>query len=382
VSFLEAVLVVVVGLPVVDCLIGLLMSRRGRATADGSEAPRPQNRVFRRAARIVILVLAALLVLNLLGFDLVANAKDRLGAWIAGLVFNVGVVVLVAYVFRELAIAAINRKLAEETPVDAHGAIDLTKASRLATLLPLFRRALQIAIVVIAGLMIVSSLGVDIGPMLAGAGILGLAIGFGAQTLVKDLISGLFFLLDDAFRVNEYIEVAGVGGNVERINTRSLSLRTPAGAVHTVPFGGIDMVANYSRDWAIVKMEFKVVYDTNLGKVKKIFKGIGEELMKDPELAPGFIQPFKFQGVKAMDETGIIVRGKFMTLPGAQFQIRKSVFERVQKAFAEEGISFAQRRVQVDLPPGLDHLDEPTKDAISRAAAASLAAETPPVPKA
>jgi small-conductance mechanosensitive channel len=218
--------------------------------------------------------------------------------------------------------------------------------------------------------------------MLAGAGILGLAIGFGAQTLVKDLISGLFFLLDDAFRVNEYIEVAGVGGNVERINTRSLSLRTPAGAVHTVPFGGIDMVANYSRDWAIVKIEFKVVYDTDLGKVKRIFKQIGEELMKDPELAPGFIQPFKFQGVKAMEETGIIVRGKFMTVPGAQFQIRKQVFERVQKAFAAEGIMFAQRRVQVDLPPGLD-LDEPTKDAISRAAAAAtLAAEPPPVPKA
>ena len=258
----------------------------------------------------------------------------------------------------------------------------MTKASRLTTLLPLFRRALQIAIVVIAGLMILSSLGVNIGPMLAGAGILGLAIGFGAQTLVKDLISGLFFLLDDAFRVGEYIEVGSVGGNVERINTRSLSLRTPAGAVHTVPFGGIDAVANYSRDWAIVKMEFKVTYDTDLGKVKKIFRRIGEELSKDPELAPGFIQPFKFQGVKAMEETGIIVRGKFMAVPGTQFQIRKQVFERVQKAFADEGISFAQRRVQVDLPPGLD-LDEPTKEAVSRAAAAAaLATEPPPVPKA
>lgn len=381
VSFLGAVLVVVVGIPVVDCLVGLLMARRSQSAASGSEVPRLGNRVFRRASRIIILILSLLIVFHLLGVDLISNAQDKLGARIARLVFDVGVVVLVAYVLRELAISAINRKLVQETPVDAHGAIDITKASRLTTLLPLFRRALQIAIVVIAGLMIVSSLGVDIGPMLAGAGILGLAIGFGAQTLVKDLISGLFFLLDDAFRVNEYIEVAGVGGNVERINTRSLSLRTPAGAVHTVPFGGIDMVANYSRDWAIVKLEFKVVYDTDLGKVKKIFKRIGEELMTDAELAPGFIQPFKFQGVKAMDETGIIVRGKFMTLPGAQFQIRKQIFERVQRAFAQEGISFAQRRVQVDLPPGLD-LDEPTRDAVSRAAAAAaLATDPPPAPK-
>ena len=123
--------------------------------------------------------------------------------------------------------------------------------------------------------------------MLAGAGILGLAIGFGAQTLVKDLISGLFFLLDDAFRVNEYIEVAGVGGNVERINTRSLSLRTPAGAVHTVPFGGIDMVANYSRDWAIVKMEFKVIYDTDLGKVKTHLQADRRGALEGSRSSPG-----------------------------------------------------------------------------------------------
>jgi small-conductance mechanosensitive channel len=219
---------------------------------------------------------------------------------------------------------------------------------------------------------------VNIGPLLAGAGVVGLAVGFGAQTLVKDLISGLFFLLDDAFRVGEYIEVAGFGGQVERINTRSLSLRTPLGAVHTIPFGGIDAVANYSRDWAIVKMEFRVTYDTDIAKVKKIFRRIGEDLMKDPELASGFIQPFKYQGVKAMEETGILLRGKFMAVPGTQFQIRKQVFERVQRAFAEEGIKFAQRRVQVDLPPGLE-VDEGTRASLANAAAAAIAAEPPKV---
>jgi moderate conductance mechanosensitive channel len=380
-SFLMAVLVVVVGMPVADSLIGLFLSRREPAAPSATGTPRSANRVFRRAARIIILVVATLIVFHLLGVDLVAGARSTLGTWVSRVVLDVGLVVLLAYVFWELAIATIDRKLAQETVLDAHGAIDITKASRLSTLLPLFRRALQIAIVVITGLMILSSLGVRIGPLLAGAGIFGLAIGFGAQTLVKDLISGLFFLLDDAFRLNEYIEVAGVGGTVERINARSLSLRTPAGAIHTVPFGGIDTVANYSRDWAIVKMEFKVTYDTDLAKVKRIFRRIGEELSKDAELAPGFIQPFKFQGVKAMEETGITVRGKFMAVPGTQFQIRKSVFERVQKAFADEGISFAQRRVQVDLPPGLD-LDEPTKDTISRAAAAALATDTPAVAKA
>jgi small-conductance mechanosensitive channel len=336
-----------------------------------------QDIVVRRAARILILFVAILIVLGM--FGVAAAARQTFGSWLLELVFNIGAVVFIAYVLREITIAAITRKLAAEAASEQkpEGGLDVAKASRLRTILPLLLRGLQIAILVIAALMILSSLGVHIGPLLAGAGIVGLAVGFGAQTLVKDLISGLFFLLDDAFRVGEYIEVGGFGGQVERINTRSLSLRTPLGAVHTIPFGGIDAVANYSRDWAIVKMEFRVTYDTDLTKVKKIFRRIGEELAKDPELAPGFLQPFKFQGVKAMEETGILLRGKFMAVPGTQFQIRKQVYERVQKAFAEEGIQFAQRRVQVALPPGLE-MDEQTKDAVGKAAAAAIAAEPPP----
>ena len=130
-------------------------------------------------------------------------------------------------------------------------------------------------------------------------------------------------------------------------------------------------MANYSRDWAIVKLEFRVTYDTDMTKVKKIFRKIGEEMAADPELGPTFLQPFKFQGVKAMEETGILFRGKFMAVPGTQFQARKAIFERVQKAFAENGIEFAQRRVQVNLPPGAD-VD---KEAVTRAAAAAVSAE-------
>jgi small-conductance mechanosensitive channel len=309
-------------------------------------------------------------------FGLTAAASQKLGSWLIRLVFNIGVVVLVAYVLREVTIAAINRRLAADSGSlpGGHTGFDIAQATRLKTILPLVRRALLVTIMVVAALMILSSLGVNIGPLLAGAGVVGLAVGFGAQTLVKDLISGLFFLLDDAFRVGEYIEIGGFGGEVERINVRSLSLRTPLGAIHTIPFGGIDVVANYSRDWAIVKLEFRVTYDTDMNKVKKIFRKIGEDLLQDPELAPGFLQPFKFQGVKAMEETGILFRGKFMAVPGAQFQIRKAIFERVQKDFKEQGINFAQRRVQVDLPPNLD-IDDQTREKITNAAAAAVASE-------
>lgn len=374
----SALLVVLIGLPVADRAAGLLFESRSRYNPDGLGGH--SRLVFRRATRIVLAIAAVLAVLGIFGLHSVLTRS--IGAWLIQLTLNIGLVVLIAYVLRELTIAWISRRLAQESQPGATraGSVDIIRASRLRTILPLVQRALQVTILTIATLMILSAFGVSIGPLLAGAGVIGLAVGFGSQTLVKDLISGMFFLLDDAFRVGEYIEIEGFSGEVERINVRSLALRTPLGAIHTVPFGGINAVANYSRDWAIVKLEFRVTYDTDMNKVKKIFRKIGEDLMQDPELGPGFLQPFKFQGVKAMEETGIVFRGKFMTLPGAQFQIRKAIFERVQKDFKEQGIKFAQRRVQVDLPPGLD-LDEQTRATITNAAAAAVVAEPAAAPR-
>jgi small-conductance mechanosensitive channel len=373
---IAALLGIMVGVPVVDRFIGLILSTR-RSLASPETGTGRQSLILRRAARILIVVGAVLVVLG--SFGLASMATEKFGSRLIRLTIDIGLVVLIAYVLREFAFAWINRRLAHEIPpgTSAATSVELVKASRLRTILPLVRRALQAAILTIATLMILSALGVNVAPLLAGAGVIGLAVGFGSQTLVKDLISGLFFLLDDAFRVGEYIEVGGFSGEVERINVRSLSLRTPLGAIHTVPFGGIDAVANYSRDWAIVKLEFRVTYDTDMTKVKKIFRKIGEEMAADPELGPTFLQPFKFQGVKAMEETGILFRGKFMAVPGTQFQARKAIFERVQKAFAENGIEFAQRRVQVNLPAG----QEADKDAVARAAAAAIAAEPGAAPR-
>jgi len=219
--------------------------------------------------------------------------------------------------------------------------------------------------------MILSELGVNIGPILAGAGVVGLAIGFGAQTLVKDIVSGMFFLADDAFRVGEYIDASGTMGSVEKISIRSLRLRHHMGLVHTIPYGEIPKLTNYSRDWVIVKLRFRVPFDTDVQKVKKIFKTIGADLMSDPILGDDFLQPFKSQGVAEVDDNGIVIRGKFMAKPGKQFMIRKEVYVRVQKAFEEADIPFARKQVMVHIP-GLENTDRLDKDqtkAIGAAAA-------------
>lgn len=230
-------------------------------------------------------------------------------------------------------------------------------------------------------LIAVSNLGIDVGPLVAGAGILGLAIGFGAQKLVADVVSGLFFLIDDAFRVGEFVDVSGTVGTVEKISVRSLQLRHHLGPVHTIPYGEIPKITNYSRDWVIMKLKFTVPFDTDLNKVKKIFKQIGKDMMQVPEFAEDFLQPFKSQGVLDVNDVGIVVRGKFMAKPGRQFVLRKEIYARVQKAFDEAGIQFARRevRVRVDRPDGSETLQD-QEEAIAAAAGEAAIADKSPKP--
>ena len=182
---------------------------------------------------------------------------------------------------------------------------------------------------------------------MAGAGVVGIALGFGAQTLVRDVISGFFFLLDDAFRVGEYVEAGELRGTVEAISLRSLRLRHHRGPVHTVPFGELRSLTNHSRDWVIVKMELLVTYDTDVDRVKKILKQIGREMAQDPELGPNLIEPLKSQGIYQLSDSGILVRAKFTAKPGEQFIIRREAYRRIKQAFEANGIRFAYPTVTI-----------------------------------
>jgi small-conductance mechanosensitive channel len=246
--------------------------------------------------------------------------------------------------------------------------------SRLSTVLPLILMVSQATIVIVFLLLGLGNIGVDTTPLLAGAGIAGLAIGFGAQKLVTDVVSGVFFLIDDAFRVGEYVEVEGTMGTVEKISIRSMQLRHHKGPVHTLPYGEIPKITNFSRDWVIMKLRFVVSFDTDPNKVKKIFKKIGQDMLLMDEFKDDFLQPFKSQGVLEIDDVGMVFRGKFMAKPGTQFTIRKEIFNRVNAAFAENGLEFARREVRVALPSmeGKNLTDE---DKATIAAAATQAAQ-------
>jgi len=199
-----------------------------------------------------------------------------------------------------------------------------------------------------AVLISLSALGVNIGPLIAGAGVIGLAIGFGAQTLVRDIVSGLFYLIDDAFRVGEYVVIDQIRGTVEKISIRSFQLRHHNGPVHTIPYGEIRTLTNWSRDWAIMKFELRIPFETDIEKVRKIIKKIGQDLMEDPVFGPLLLAPLKSQGVNRMDDSALIIRCKFTAVPGQQYLIRREAFTRIQRTFEEQGIHFAPRRVLVE----------------------------------
>ncbi|RYB05576.1 mechanosensitive ion channel family protein [Lichenibacterium ramalinae] len=301
-----------------------------------------------RGVRTLLIVAASALLARLIGLDVSNLAMhDTVATRITRAVIGVVVVVLVADFLWHVIVALIDRKLAGTLepgdPADANG-----HAARLQTLLPITRNLSLAALVAVAGTMVLAALGVEIGPLIASAGVVGVAIGFGAQTLVKDIISGIFYLVDDAFRIGEYIQSGTYKGTVESFSLRSVKLRHQRGALFTIPFGTLGAVQNLSRDWVVDKIRLNVRYDTDLEQVRKIVKRIGETLAADPELGPGIIRPMKLQGVAQFGDYAVQLQTKMTTVPGdVQFASRRRALLLIKAAFQEHGIGFALPTVQV-----------------------------------
>src|SRR6516162_8879248 len=282
------------------------------------------------------------------GIDL-AHFHDQ-ETWIGRVadgVLSAVVIVLIADFLWQAMKTAIDRKLAEAADTGQPNTDEARRRARLRTLLPIFRNILFVAVVAIGAMMALSALGVQIGPLVAGAGIIGIAIGFGAQTFARDVIAGMFYLMDDAFRVGEYIQAGRYKGTVEGFSIRSVRLRHHRGPVFTVPFNLLGAVENMSRDWVIDKIAIGVTYDSDLEKARKLIKQIGLELQQDPEFAPLIIEPLKMQGVDELGDYAVTIRAKMMTVPGEQFVIRRKAYAMIKKAFDENGIKFAFPTVQV-----------------------------------
>jgi small-conductance mechanosensitive channel len=223
--------------------------------------------------------------------------------------------------------------------------------TRAATLLPLIRNVVLIGVAVVAIIAALSTLGLNVGPLLAGLGVVGIAVGFGAQTLVRDVISGIFFLMEDAFRVGEYIDTGRLRGTVEGMSLRSVRLRHQNGQIHTIPFGQVQSVTNFSRDWSVIKFNLHLEPPVDIEAVRRTVKRVGEELLEDSEIGGDFIQPLKMQGVVDVLQSQLVVRCKFTATPNRPTYLQRQALRRLIEAFAAAEIRFATPNVTMQLSP-------------------------------
>ncbi len=347
---------------------------RAIAKLEGSE--HTISTIVARVSRIGLLLLVAVLLAAVWRIEINSTDDSSIETKVFQTLIQISATVAFGYAVWQILRVFLDQKIAEEDSAFVQGDVEVDSEeigagmSRTRTLLPLVRRTGLIVITTIVVLVSLSALGVDTAPLLAGAGVVGLAIGFGSQTLVKDVVSGFFFLLEDAFRLGEYIDVGKVKGTVESISVRSLKLRHHRGALNTVPFGSVAVIENFSRDWAIMKLKVRVPFETDLNMVRKLLKKVGRELGEIEVIKDDFLQPFKAQGAVEVDDYGFVISTKFMSKPGKQFTIRRFAFQAMQDAFEENNIPFSRPRVRVEI----DAKSDASSD--EKAAAAGAASET------
>ena len=212
------------------------------------------------------------------------------------------------------------------------------RQARMRTLLPLMRKVILVAIVVVAAFIVLSELGVNIGPLLAGAGVLGLAVGFGAQTLVKDVITGVFNIIEDTMAVGDVVTVAGHSGSIEDISIRSVVLRDYSGTVHSIPFSSISSVENMTKRFAYAVIDIGVGYRENTDEVVEVLRGIGAGLREDDTFGRSIMADLEIAGVHELGDSAVVIRCRFQCRAGSQWGIRREMNRRIKLEFDERGI--------------------------------------------
>ena len=274
----------------------------------------------------------------------------QMPAWLItsiGAAVRILLVVLLALLVLRFLRAGVKRF--EQYLADGHDAGVSESGKRAKTLGNLLRNVAGVFIVAVATLMVLQELRINIMPILTGAGILGLAVGFGAQTLVKDVIGGFFLILENQVRVGDVAQINGTGGLVEAINLRTIVLRDQSGAVHVFPCGGVSTLANLSKDYAYALLDIQVAYKHDTDDVVEVMREVSEQMRLSASHGPAMLEPLEVIGVEAFGESSVTIRVRMKTLPLKQWDTAREFRRLLKKAFERSGIEipFPQRDVVV-----------------------------------
>ncbi len=297
------------------------------------------------------------------------NIPHTVKMWVLSHGLTIVFIILGAWLLKKILSAAVNRF---EKKLEQAGAVPSEQEKRAKTLSGIISRTVNIAIYIAAGLMIIAEFGVAIGPLIAGAGIAGIAVGFGAQSLVKDMITGFFIILENQIRIGDVVTVAGVGGIVEAINLRTTRLRDVEGRVHIIPNGIIDVATNFTREWSRALVEIGVAYKEDVDHVIGVLQEVGEDLRNDPDFKEIILEPMTVQGLDSFGDSSVNIRIFFKTLPIKQWDVAREFRKRVKKAFDEKGIEipFPHRTLYMGEAPSTGMLRVQTERHSSGTAAA------------
>jgi len=298
---------------------------------------------MRRLLRWAVGLIAALALLETWGVDVLGWLDTSLGQQLSEGAFSIIAVVVLALIFWEAVNAGVERYL---TKTDAQGNV-VERSARIRTLLPLFRKVVFTVLAVMVSLIVLSELGINIGPLLAGAGVIGLAVGFGAQTLVKDVITGLFILVEDTIAVGDWVIVGGHEGEVESLSIRTIRLRDVPGTVYTVPFSEVGAVINYTKDFSNMMVYVGISYRENVDEVMKVIEDLGREMAEDQSLGADITGPMEAQGVQEFGDSAVVIRAKMRVRAGTQWGLKREFNRRLKNRFDELGIEipFPQRTI-------------------------------------
>ena len=311
--------------------------------------------------RALVATVALFLVLDSWHVPAISWLTEGSGSRLASMLFNILLVLAVSVALWEGVNHFIQRYLS--TP-DKDGNV-IERGQRERTLLPLLRNVLTVILVVVVSLMLLSELGVDIAPLLAGAGVVGLAVGFGSQKLVQDVISGVFNLLEDTIAVGDVVQVGSFAGVVEAMSIRSLRLRDLAGSLHTIPFSNVDTVTNMTKDFSYYLMDVGVSYRENTDEVVAVLKEISAELRDDVEYGPSILEPIEVLGVDGFKDSAVIIKARLKTKPIMQWWVGREFNRRLKYRFDALGIEIPFPHMTVyfgmdkegNAPPAHLHVD-------------------------
>lgn len=315
-------------------------------------APRkavPIGRWTLRIARISVFITALLVILRLWGFDLDNLSDGPVGA-ILNHLWRIALIIVLSLAAIEISQLAIKHLFARV----AARSKNFRRAAQVRTLAPVLTGVSTTTLTIVATMMALSEVGVEIGPLLAGAGIIGLAIGFGAQTIVKDFLTGIFLIIEDAVSVGDVVMIADFGGVVEEMSIRTIKLRDFDGTLHIFPYSEAQVIHNRTKNFSFAVFSLQVAHTASVAEALELMKSTGDTLKAEEAFAPFIESPIEVVGVDAVTDTGVMLKARIKTAPGKQWMIQREYLRRIKLAFDEAGIDVPTKTtvlVMPDQPP-------------------------------